>query len=592
MSELHFIDRPSPNFDARRRSIDLIVLHYTGMQDAETALARLTDPAPVAGRYPGPWQGPDAPAASPLGRVSAHYVVGEDGAIYRLVAEEDRAWHAGVSAWKGEADVNARAVGIEIVNGGHDFGLPDFPDVQIDAVIALVKDIMVRRALAPDQVVGHSDIAPERKLDPGEKFPWKRLADAGASIWPQRVARQAKCDDPVGRAQAQLSAIGYALSRSDVMDNATRAALKAFQRRFRPEKVDGLIDEETEALRNQIEVIKLRRGAAGGAGAGVFMNRKHSKSDAEALRQWCLARLAENSAAMRDPMSASARALAVDLMQRRDKGEIDDAALMALVKHVADAALTARAGRLAASKPSGDWASVVNAALAQLAGAPLAEVKAALEPGRLGVVFTAHPTFALSRAMRAALGALAGGEKVDLGALAHHPDQAISLGYEHEDAAAALRRAQDGLAGFNGALFDWLEANVEGPWWTIAPAPVRLATWVGYDIDGRTDIHWAETIRLRLAEKAAQLSRYAGRLDQLGAAALAARLARAGKEAAAQAELFGGDLNDAEQIVAAANRLTAEGPDRLVSLGPALADLDALIAGETGARRKQLCVLR
>ena len=131
------------------------------------------------------------------------------------------------------------------------------------------------------------------------------------------------------------------------------------------------------------------------------MNRKHSKSDAEALRQWCLARLAENSAAMRDPMSASARALAVDLMQRRDKGEIDDAALMALVKHVADAALTARAGRLAASKPSGDWASVVNAALAQLAGAPLAEVKAALEPGRLGVVFAAHPTVALAPAMRA-----------------------------------------------------------------------------------------------------------------------------------------------------------------------------------------------
>jgi N-acetylmuramoyl-L-alanine amidase len=175
-------------------------------------------------------------------------VVGEDGAIYRLVAEENRAWHAGASSWEGVGDVNARAIGIEIANGGHDFGLPDYPEAQVEAVIALVKDILARWSLTPDRVVGHSDVAPDRKLDPGEKFPWKRLADAGACIWPAHVAMQAESDDPVGRVQGQLSVIGYAASRSGVMDAPTRAALTAFQRRFRPERIDGLIDEETQML--------------------------------------------------------------------------------------------------------------------------------------------------------------------------------------------------------------------------------------------------------------------------------------------------------------------------------------------------------
>lgn len=245
-----YIKRPSPNFDARTRPIDLVVLHYTGMQDAETSLRRLTDPEPVAGNYPGPWQPFDVVADAPLPKVSAHYVVDEAGQIYSLVPEEHRAWHAGASNWEGEGDVNGRSIGIEIVNGGHDFGLPDFPDAQVDAVIALLKDIFQRWPdLNPSRVVAHSDIAPERKMDPGEKFPWKRLADAGVSIWPKPIAfRTEPGEDRVGRVQQELAAIGYGIDLTGVMDAATRAALHAFQRRFRPSKVDGLIDDETQML--------------------------------------------------------------------------------------------------------------------------------------------------------------------------------------------------------------------------------------------------------------------------------------------------------------------------------------------------------
>jgi N-acetylmuramoyl-L-alanine amidase len=243
------IERPSPNFDARTRPIDLVVLHYTGMQDAETALRRLTDPAPVAGSYPGPWQSPDALADAPLSRVSAHYVVDEAGQIYALVPEEHRAWHAGASSWEGEGDVNHRSIGIEIVNGGHDFGLPDFPAAQIDAVITLLSGIFERWPdLNKARVVAHSDIAPERKADPGEKFPWKRLADAGVSIWPEHLATQLDTDDVMSTVQLQLAAIGYDVKQSGAMDNATKAALIAFQRRFRPNDISGGADEETQFL--------------------------------------------------------------------------------------------------------------------------------------------------------------------------------------------------------------------------------------------------------------------------------------------------------------------------------------------------------
>ncbi len=256
-----YIQRPSPNFDARTRPIDLVVLHYTGMQDAETALRRLTDPAPLAAKYPGPWQPFEVAADAPVPRVSAHYVVDEAGQIYALVPEEHRAWHAGASSWEGEGDVNARSIGIEIVNGGHDFGLPDFPDAQIDGVIALLKDIFERwPSLNKTRVVAHSDIAPERKDDPGEKFPWKRLADAEVSIWPTATAFQVTPgEDRVGRVQQQLVAIGYGVQMTGAMDEITRAALRAFQRRFRPAKIDGTIDDETQMLLGSLAAMSVAR---------------------------------------------------------------------------------------------------------------------------------------------------------------------------------------------------------------------------------------------------------------------------------------------------------------------------------------------
>ncbi len=244
-----YIQKPSPNFDARTRPIDLVVLHYTGMQDAEIALARLTDPAPVAGSYPGPWQSDDVEADAPLSRVSAHYVVDDAGQVYSLVPEEHRAWHAGASSWEGDGDVNARSIGIEIVNGGHDFGLPDFKDAQIDGVISLLTEIFERwTSLNAKRVVAHSDIAPARKADPGEKFPWKRLAAAGVSIWPEHVATQLSTDDPVSDVQQQLGYIGYPVTQTGYMDEATKAALIAFQRRFRPSDFGGAIDDETRFL--------------------------------------------------------------------------------------------------------------------------------------------------------------------------------------------------------------------------------------------------------------------------------------------------------------------------------------------------------
>jgi N-acetylmuramoyl-L-alanine amidase len=181
--------------------------------------------------------------------VSAHYVVDEAGQIFSLVPEEHRAWHAGASSWEGDGDVNARSIGIEIVNGGHDFSLPDFTDAQIDGVIQLLKDIFGRwPELNAKRVVAHSDIAPERKADPGEKFPWKKLADAGVSIWPEHVATQLDSDDPVSAVQQQLALIGYGVKQTGYMDEITKAALIAFQRRFRPSDISGVIDDETRYL--------------------------------------------------------------------------------------------------------------------------------------------------------------------------------------------------------------------------------------------------------------------------------------------------------------------------------------------------------
>lgn len=205
------IDRPSPNFDTRKHVIDTVVLHYTGMKTGEEALARLCDPA--AG-------------------VSAHYLVEEDGRVFRLVAEENRAWHAGISNWKGEGEINARSVGVEIVNPGHEWGYRAFPAAQIDAVATLLNDIISRHNIPLWRVLGHSDVAPARKDDPGEKFPWKRLADAGVAIGPYEGPPDETI--PYAEALAALRAIGYDVHDVAPGIPAAGAALVAFQRRFCP----------------------------------------------------------------------------------------------------------------------------------------------------------------------------------------------------------------------------------------------------------------------------------------------------------------------------------------------------------------------
>jgi N-acetylmuramoyl-L-alanine amidase len=223
-------ERPSPNHGDRgeppnMRPINMLVLHYTGMQSAADALDRLCDPA---------------------ARVSAHYLVEEDGAVWRLVPEERRAFHAGVSCWQGERDLNHVSIGIEIVHPGHEWGYRAFPEAQMAAVELLCRDSVARRRIPAYRVVGHSDIAPDRKADPGELFDWPRLARAGIGLWPPGAAglerRRGRGVGVVHRtaALADLARIGYCVSTA-----AERVALAAFQRRFRPERWDGLLDAET-----------------------------------------------------------------------------------------------------------------------------------------------------------------------------------------------------------------------------------------------------------------------------------------------------------------------------------------------------------
>ena len=229
-------DAPSPNFDNRRSPPDMLVLHYTGMRTADEAVARLRDPE---------------------AKVSAHYVIDEDGSILRLVAEERRAWHAGKGAWQGETDCNAASIGIEIVNPGHEFGYRDFPEAQIDAVIRLIGDIRTRWTIPDARIIGHSDLAPDRKQDPGERFPWKRLAGEGHGLWfepaPERIealgAPLGVGDEGLGVIvlRAGLHRLGYGLQPGGDYDEATKLTVEAFQRHWRPAKVDGVADGETRA---------------------------------------------------------------------------------------------------------------------------------------------------------------------------------------------------------------------------------------------------------------------------------------------------------------------------------------------------------
>lgn len=230
------IEAPSPNFDARRALPDALVLHYTGMQTGPEALARLCDPE---------------------ARVSAHYVVEEDGRVFRLVNEARRAWHAGRGVWQGQDDLNGASIGVEIVNPGHEFGYRPFPDVQIEAVIALVGDIRSRWTIPDARIIAHSDLAPDRKQDPGELFPWKRLAEAGHGLWFEPAAeRIAALGAPLGPGdlglgvtvlRAGLHRLGYGLRPAPDYDDETVSTVTAFQRHWRPERVDGVADGETRA---------------------------------------------------------------------------------------------------------------------------------------------------------------------------------------------------------------------------------------------------------------------------------------------------------------------------------------------------------
>ena len=232
-SSLVFDVVASPNHGERAagRLPDMIVLHYTGMQDAQEALLRL---------------------CSEGSGVSSHYVVMEDGRIVQCVPESRRAWHAGESYWAGETDINSCSIGIEIINAGHEFGYPDFPKRQVAATIALCRGIVLRRGIPPQRVLAHSDVAPSRKMDPGEKFPWAALHRSRVGHWAEPVPILPGPDFSLGDHgeiielfQQQLFAYGYFVPVHGHFDVATQDAVMAFQRHFRTEQVDGVMDSST-----------------------------------------------------------------------------------------------------------------------------------------------------------------------------------------------------------------------------------------------------------------------------------------------------------------------------------------------------------
>lgn len=217
------IETPSPNFDERSLPVSILVLHYTGMADAPSAIERLADPE---------------------AKVSAHYVVCEDGQIVRMVDEDKRAWHAGKSWWRGISDVNSASIGIEIVNPGHELGYRPFPDEQMSALVPLVADIVKRYDIPRANVVGHSDIAPARKQDPGELFDWAKLAETRLAL---PVPKGALVDPGWNDGAFTLALERFGYDISDVP-----AAVTAFQRRFRPTLIDGMIDIHCSALLFQL----------------------------------------------------------------------------------------------------------------------------------------------------------------------------------------------------------------------------------------------------------------------------------------------------------------------------------------------------
>ena len=228
-------DLPSPNFEPRPSgvAVDMLIIHYTGMESAEAALSRMRDPA---------------------AKVSAHYMIDEDGTVYRLVAENMRAWHAGTASWGGGTNINDRSIGIELVNPGAEFGYRPFPMPQIEALEQLAGGLLKRHAIPARHVLGHSDVAPTRKQDPGELFDWARLAAAGIGLWPEtenaletEVALASAHLPAMANIQELLQRFGYPIAISGEQDEETRLVITAFQRHFHPQNVSGDMDAETFA---------------------------------------------------------------------------------------------------------------------------------------------------------------------------------------------------------------------------------------------------------------------------------------------------------------------------------------------------------
>lgn len=236
------VARPSPNCDPRPPGVpvDMVVLHYTGMQSAAAALDRLCDPA---------------------AKVSTHWLIDEDGTTFALVPEVNRAWHAGVAMWRRSSDINARSVGVELVNPGHEWGYRPFPEAQMAALERLLGGIVSRHPIPRERILGHSDVAPLRKTDPGELFDWARLARGGWGLWP-RADYKSSPNAPAlapglsGPAvlglQIALDAIGYQVEGTGLYDPPTEAVVTAFQRHFRPGRVDGVSDPETTSLAHHL----------------------------------------------------------------------------------------------------------------------------------------------------------------------------------------------------------------------------------------------------------------------------------------------------------------------------------------------------
>lgn len=235
---------PSPNHGERRNGCkpDMLILHYTGMPTASAALQRL---------------------CNPVAEVSAHYFIFEDGHVLQLVPEARRAWHAGASCWAGQSDINSTSIGIELANPGHEGGMPPFPAKQIAATIVLCRDIKERWAIRPERILAHSDIAPGRKVDPGELFPWEQLHSEGIGHWLPpasndhgHVFSRGDQGRPIEALQAMLALYGYGIKIDGQFGERTEATVAAFQRHFRPASIDGIADFSTiTTLKNLIDAL-------------------------------------------------------------------------------------------------------------------------------------------------------------------------------------------------------------------------------------------------------------------------------------------------------------------------------------------------